>query len=120
MNLPVRLCAPLALGLAAPAAAAPAAPVSAAGSWDLVWQTRKGPRREGWFVITQQGAAIRGEIHGRGSVRAKGMVTGSDFTLRGSRMAVPYTIQGRISGNRMEGRLKVLSVARSFTGLRRR
>lgn len=117
MRLLAPACALFALGLAAPA---PAAPVSAAGTWDLVWQTRKGPKREGWFVITQQDAAIRGEIHGRGSVRAKGVVTGSDFTLRGTRMAVPYTIQGRISGDRMNGTLKVLSVTRSFTGERRR
>jgi hypothetical protein len=110
-------------------AAAPAPPGTAqapqpaaaaiAGTWDLIWQTRKGPRREGWFVITRQGAALRGEIHGRGSVKAKGNVSGSDFTLRGSRMAVPYTITGRVAGNRMEGTLKVLSVTRHFTGTRR-
>ncbi|HEX8571821.1 MAG TPA: hypothetical protein VF759_03620 [Allosphingosinicella sp.] len=109
----------IALSFAGPAASAREATVSVAGTWDLVWQTRKGPRREGRFVIVQQGTAIRGEIHGRGSVRAKGTATGSAFTLRGSKMAVPYTISGRVSGNRMEGTLKVMSVTRSFTGTRR-
>jgi hypothetical protein len=99
---------------------AAAAPTSVAGTWDLTWQTRSGPKREGWFVLTQRGSELRGEIHGRGSVNAKGSVSGNAFTLRGSRLAVPYTITGRIEGDRMEGRLKVLSVTRAFTGARRR
>jgi hypothetical protein len=107
---------------AAPAVMAPAprpAAAAIAGNWDLTWQTRKGPRREGRFVITQQGSELRGEIHGRGSVKAKGTASGSAFTLRGSRMAVPYTIAGRVSGNRMEGTIEVLSVTRRFTAARR-
>jgi len=95
------------------------APAEVAGTWDLIWQTRNGPRREGRFVIAQQGSTIRGEIHGRGSVKAKGTVTGSTFTLRGRRMAVPYTIAGRVTGDRMEGTIQVLSVTRPFTGERR-
>lgn len=119
------LAAPAALALAAAAVAATAAQaprpaaVSIAGTWDLTWQTRKGPRRAGRFVITQQGSALRGEIYGRGSVKAKGEASGSAFTLRGSRMAVPYIITGRVAGNRMEGMIKVLSVTRRFTGERR-
>jgi opacity protein-like surface antigen len=115
--------AALALAAAAAPAAAAQAPQPAvariAGTWDLTWQTRKGPRREGRFFITQQGSALRGEIYGRGRVKAKGKVTGSDFTLRGSRMAVPYTITGRVAGNRMEGAIRILSVTRRFTGARR-
>ena len=117
------LAAALALAAAAAPASAAQAPRPAAaaiaGTWDLTWQTRRGPRREGRFVITQQGSALRGEIHGRGSVKAKGSVSGSAFTLRGSRMAVPYTITGRVAGDRMEGSIKVLSVTRHFTGARR-
>jgi hypothetical protein len=112
----------LALAVASAAAGAQAprpAAAAIAGTWDLTWQTRKGPRREGHFVITQQGSALRGEIYGRGSVKAKGSATGSAFTLRGSRMAVPYTIVGRVAGNRMEGSIEVLSVTRRFTGARR-
>jgi hypothetical protein len=104
---------------ALPAQAPQPAPAAVAGTWDLTWQTRKGPRREGRFVIAQQGSAIRGEIYGRGSVKAKGTVSGSAFTLRGNRMAVPYTISGRVSANRMEGTIEVLSVTRRFTGTRR-
>lgn len=104
---------------AAPGQTAQPAAASLAGTWDLTWQTRKGPRREGRLVIAQQGAAITGEIHGRGSVKAKGSVAGPAFTLRGRRMAVPYTIAGRVSGARMEGTIKVLTVTRHFTGVRR-
>ena len=120
--LPVAPAALLLAALAWPVLAAQAAqplPLSVAGTWDLTWETRKGPQREGRFVIAQQGSAIRGEIHGRGSVKAKGTVAGSAFTLRGSRMSVPYTIAGRVEGNRMEGTIKVLSVTRHFTGARR-
>jgi hypothetical protein len=107
---------------AAPAGSAPptAGPLSAAGTWDLIWQTRRGPERQGWLVLRQQGARLEGDIHGRGSIRAKGSIAGGDFVLRGSRLAVPYTISGRIEGDRMAGHLKVLSVDRPFRGERRR
>jgi hypothetical protein len=110
----------LAAPAAAPGQAPPPAAASVAGTWDLTWQTKKGPRREGRLVIAQRGAAISGEIHGRGSVKAKGHVAGAAFTLRGRRMAVPYIITGRVAGHRMEGTIKVLSVTRHFTGARSR
>jgi hypothetical protein len=105
--------------LAASATAAQVQPAAVAGTWDLTWQTRSGSRKTGWFLLVQSGAELRGEIHGQGSVKAKGKVSGQTFTLRGSRLAVPYTINGRVSGDRMEGQLKVLSVTRVFTGVRR-
>lgn len=89
------------------------------GTWDLTWQTRRGPQQRGYLVLTRSGAALAGEIHGRGSVRATGSVSGSGFVLRGSRMLTPYRIEGRVTGDRMEGALKVLSVERRFTGVRR-
>jgi hypothetical protein len=92
---------------------------NAAGTWDLVWQTRNGPSKKGWLVIRQTGNQLRAEIHGQGQVKAKGIITGADFTLRGSRFAVPYTISGRVAGERIEGSLRVLSVRRIFTGTRR-
>jgi hypothetical protein len=103
-------------GLAA--AQAPAA--SAAGTWDLVWQTRKGPSRSGWLVVTQRGSAVHAEIHGRGAVSADGSLAGPVMTLKGSRLAIPYVIAARVDGDRIEGSLKVLSVERRFTGYRRR
>ena len=90
------------------------------GVWDLTWQTRRGPQQSGYIVLTRRGAAIEGEIHGRGSVRARGTVSGAGFVLRGSRMLVPYTIEGNVRGDRLEGSLKMLSVDRRFTGIRRR
>jgi len=102
-------------GLAA--AQGPAA--GAAGTWDLVWQTRKGPSRSGWLVVTQRGNAVHAEIHGRGAVSADGTVSGALLTLKGSRLAIPYVIAARVDGDRIEGSLKVLSVERRFTGYRR-
>ena len=111
------LGAALALLAAAPAPAQQR-PVFA-GVWDLTWATRKGPERKGWLVVRQAGNRLEAEIHGRGQVKAKGEAAGQAFTLRGSRLAVPYTISGRIDGDRMQGKLKVLSVERGFTGARR-
>jgi hypothetical protein len=101
-------------------AAAQAPAVSAAGTWDLVWKTRKGASRSGWLVLTQHGNQVHAEVHGRGAVSANGTVSGALLTLRGSRLAVPYVIAARIDGDRIEGSLKVLSVERRFTGYRRR
>jgi hypothetical protein len=89
------------------------------GVWDLTWTTRRGPEQKGYLRITQQGAALRAEIHGQGRINARGTVSGRRFDLRGSRMLVPYRIQGQVNGNRMEGVLKVMSVERRFTGNRR-
>lgn len=104
------------------AAAAIAQPPAARfdGIWDLIWQTRRGPQQRGYLVLNQSGGALSGEIHGRGSIRARGSAAGASFMLRGSRMLVPYRIEGRVDGDRMEGALKVMNVDRRFTGVRRR
>jgi hypothetical protein len=39
--------------------------------------------------------------------------------LRGSRLFVPYTLSGTVSGDRIEGILKVSGTERRFTGQRR-
>jgi hypothetical protein len=106
-------------GFAAFLLAAQSAPADIAGTWDLVWQTRHGPSRSGWLVVTQQGGRIAAEIHGQGAVKAKGEIKGAEFTLRGSRLAIPYTISGRLEGGSLKGSLKILSIDRRFTGTRR-
>lgn len=116
------------LGLLAAAACGAAATQGSAqrgqdrldGIWDLTWTTRRGPQQKGYLVLRQNGGEVRGEIHGRGNVSARGTVNGHNFVLRGSRMMVPYRIEGRWDGDRLEGALKVLSVDRRFTGIRRR
>lgn len=108
----------LAIAGAPDASAQPPAP-RFDGIWDLTWQTRRGPQQQGYIVLTRRGAGIEGEIHGRGSVRARGTVSGHGFVLRGSRMLVPYTIEGNVRGDRLEGTLNMLSVHRRFTGVRR-
>jgi hypothetical protein len=107
------------LGFAAFLFAAQAAPANIAGTWDLTWQTRHGPSRSGWLVVTQQGNRIAAEIHGQGAVKARGEISGADFILRGSRLAIPYTISGRLEGAALTGSLKILSIDRRFTGTRR-
>ena len=104
--------------LAASAAAQAPAP-RFEGIWDLTWQTRHGPQRRGYFVLRRQGTALHAELHGQGSVSAEGNVNGNAFVLRGSRMLVPYRIEGTINGDRMEGAFKMMSVDRRFTGVRR-
>lgn len=111
---------PLAAILVAAGGSAQAPAARFDGTWDLIWQTRRGPQQRGYLVLSLSGAALSGEIHGsRGSVRARGSTSGASFVLRGSRMLTPYRIEGRVSGDRMEGSLKVLSVDRRFTGVRR-
>jgi hypothetical protein len=104
---------------AAPLPAQPAAQADMAGTWDLTWQTRHGPERKGYLVVRQTGALLAVEIHGQGSVRAKGALTGHSFIVRGSRMLVPYTISGRVEGARLTGTLKIMSIERRFSGARR-
>jgi len=106
---------------AAPAAQPGPAPAASAieGTWDLIWQTRRGPRPSGWLVLRVTGNQVVGEMHGRGSVTARGSTTESGFTLRGTRMLVPYTVEGRVTGAHMEGRFRVMSVERRFTATRR-
>jgi hypothetical protein len=115
-----RAAAALGLASLAFASQAQAPPPRFDGIWDLTWQTRSGPRQRGWLELHQHGTGLSGEIHGRGNVSATGTVTGSSFVLRGSRMLVPYRIEGHVRGDRMEGALKVMSVDRRFTGIRRR
>jgi hypothetical protein len=89
------------------------------GTWDLTWETRRGPRREGYLVIVQHGADIEAEIHGKGAIKASGTAGVGGFWLSGRRMLVPYTIFATVTGGRMRGSFKVLSVERRFSGVRR-
>lgn len=113
----------LALALLATVGALPASasppPPQFAGTWDMTWQTRKGPSQQGYMAIVQTGKELSVRIHGKGSVKAKGTATENRFRVKGSRMAVPYVIAGSIDGDRMSGSLKVLSVDKPFTAVRR-
>ena len=102
------------------ATAAPAFAADFAGTWDLTWQTRRGPSKSGWLVIRQEGERLTAEIHGKGNVRASGTAQGDAFVLRGSKMGAPYTISGRLEGDQLVGSLRVLSVEKKFVGDRRK
>jgi len=108
-----------AVASAAGAAAGQVSPAGIQGTWDLIWQMRHGPERNGYLVLHFQGPELVGEIHGRGAVTARGSLSGTRFHLSGSRMLVPYTIDGRITGDRITGSLRMLSVDRRFQGVRR-
>lgn len=106
-----------------PAAPALAQSVRAAepftGTWDLTWRTRKGEVQRGYLVLKQTGPRLLGEVHGDGSLKATGTVDGQSFALRGRKMGAPFTIAGRLEGDRLVGSVKVLSVDRAFVGARR-
>jgi hypothetical protein len=89
------------------------------GTWDLEWRTARGSSPGGYLVISQSGSSLDVQLHGRGSLRASGALQGNSFTVRGSRMFVPYILAGTVSGDRIEGTLKVMSVERPFVGRRR-
>ena len=116
----LHIAAALVAGAIGPdAAIGQARPAGIEGTWDLIWQTRHGPEQNGYLLLRFEGGQLVGEIHGRGAVTARGSMSGQDFHLGGSRMLVPYRIDGRLSGDRIAGRLRMLSVDRRFQGVRR-
>jgi len=130
MRLPIRAAALvlMAIGLlpetggrplsASPAWAAPA-PQRIGGTWDLTWKNRRGETRRGSMVVEQRGTQLFAEVYDRGGATATGSITGSAFTLRGSRLALPFTVTGRVKGRKMAGTLTALGIERRFTGVRR-
>jgi hypothetical protein len=102
----------------APAQAA-ARPQQMGGTWDLSWKNRRGETRTGYMVVEQRGAQLVAEVYDRGGATATGTIAGSAFTLRGTRMALPFTVAGRAKGGRMTGTLSALGLERRFTGIRR-
>ena len=58
-------------------------------------------------------------IYDRGGATATGTIRGSDFTLEGRRLALPFTVTGRVQGRKMTGSLLALGIERRFTGVRR-
>ena len=103
----------------APAWAA-VAPKQIGGTWDISWKSRRGLTRKGIMEVEQRGTQLLARIEDRGGLTATGTIAGSAFTLHGSRMALPFTVTGRVEGRRMTGSLQALGVERRFTGLRRR
>lgn len=94
-------------------------PENVQGTWDLYWQTARGPSRNGYLVITQHGRELAAEVHGRGELRASGRIVGRQVLLSGRRI-VPFEIQAQAAGDTLRGTLKVLTTERHFTGVRRR
>ena len=106
------------LPLAAPAEAA-SAPARMGGTWDLTWKNRRGETRRGSMVVEQRGTDLFAEVYDRGGATATGTIAGSAFTLEGRKLALPFTVTGRVRGGRMTGTLLALGVERHFTGVRR-
>lgn len=89
------------------------------GTWDLTWKNRRGETRHGSMVVEQRGPELFAQVYDRGGATATGTIAGADFTLRGTRFALPFTVTGRVQGKRMTGMLTALGVERRFTGTRR-
>lgn len=103
---------------AAPALAAPA-PKRIGGTWDLAWRNRRGEIRRGSMTVEQSGSQLVATVYDRGGATATGSISGSAFTLQGRRLALPFTVTGRVQGRKMTGALLALGVERRFTGVRR-
>lgn len=102
----------------APASAAPR-PQPMGGTWDLSWRSRRGNPKSGYMVVEQRGSELFAEVYDRGGATATGSIAGSSFTLYGRRLAIPFTVTGRVKGRRMTGTLSALGTERPFTGVRR-
>ncbi|MEA3064663.1 MAG: hypothetical protein QOJ27_1109 [Sphingomonadales bacterium] len=105
--------------LSAPPARAASATQRIGGTWDLTWRNRRGEIRSGSMVIEQHGTELFAEVYDRGGATATGSIAGSAFTLRGSRLALPFTVTGRVKGRKMSGVLVALGTERRFIGIRR-
>ncbi|HEX8672481.1 MAG TPA: alpha/beta hydrolase, partial [Longimicrobium sp.] len=88
------------------------------GTWDLYWQTARGPSQSGYLVIAQRGDSLAAEIHGSGELQASGAINGREVLLTGRRI-VPFEIRAHVAGDTLRGSLKVLTTERRFTGIRR-
>jgi hypothetical protein len=103
----------------APAQAAPSA-ARIGGTWDLAWKNRRGETRRGSMTVEQNGSQLVATVYDRGGATATGSISGSAFTLEGRRLALPFTVTGRVQGRKMVGTLVALGVVeRRFTGVRR-
>jgi hypothetical protein len=116
---------PLSLGSGAPLlgaaeARAPRGPQQIAGTWDATWRNSRGETRKGLIVLQQRGTDLSARIESHGNVTATGTLQGSAFTLRGTRMGVPFTVEGRVQGKKMSGMLTAILTERRFTATRRR
>jgi hypothetical protein len=101
----------------APALAAPAQRMS--GTWDMTWKNRRGEIRRGSMTVEQNGSQLVATVYDRGGATATGSISGSSFTLQGRRMALPFTVTGRVQGRKMTGIFTALGLERRFTGVRR-
>ena len=103
---------------AAPASAAPASQ-RIGGTWDLTWRNSRGEIRRGSMVVEQRGSQLTATVYDRGGATATGSVSGTSFTLHGRRLALPFTVTGRVKGRKMAGSLTALGIERRFAGVRR-
>jgi hypothetical protein len=104
----------------------PSAPASAAastakigGTWDLSWRNSRGELKRGSMIVEQRGSELLATVYDHGGATATGSVSGSAFTLQGRRLALPFTVTGRVQGRKMVGTLVALGIERRFSGVRR-
>jgi hypothetical protein len=102
---------------ASPALAASAQRIG--GTWDLTWKNSRGEIRRGSMTVEQRGSQLVATVYDRGGATATGSISGSAFTLQGRRLALPFTVTGRVQGQKMAGTLLALGIERRFTGVRR-
>ena len=105
--------------VAASAAFAAPAPQRIGGTWDLSWRNSRGEIRRGSMTVEQRGSQLVATVYDRGGATATGSISGSSFTLEGRRLALPFTVTGRVQGRKMTGVLLALGIERRFSGVKR-
>ena len=71
------------------------------------------------MTVEQRGSQLVATVYDRGGATATGSISGSNFTLEGRRLALPFTVTGRVQGRKMAGTLLALGIERRFVGVRR-
>lgn len=71
------------------------------------------------MTVEQRGSRLSATVYDRGGATATGSVSGSAFTLEGTKLGLPFTVTGRVQGRKMAGTLLALGIERRFAGVRR-
>ena len=116
----VALALSAAAALAAGAAVAAAEDVKAVGTWDLVSQTPNGPMNSVMTIKSVDGK-LKAEIELEGAKQevSDESLTGDLLKLKMTYEGVPYTIEGKIKGDTLEGTWEGNGLSGGLKGTRR-
>ena len=97
----------------------PVATGSVAGRWEMQVQKRKGGAQTWTLTLEQSGEALRGIINSEGGdLPVSGSVRGNALKLSATRFGVTVEFDAAVEGDTMSGRMKTLTVERTWTAKR--